>query len=61
MSRLKTLNKTISAILVNGGAKQISEATIVSNKDDTCRWSQNLIQLPNGERYLIKVSPVGKI
>lgn len=59
MSRLKTLNKTISAFLVNGGAKQLSEATIVSNKDDTFRWSQNLIELPNGEKYLIKVTPIG--
>lgn len=59
MRKFEQMRNIISAVFNDGGAKQISSAT-VGNQDGTNQWSQTLIEAQDGARYLVKVIPVNK-
>jgi hypothetical protein len=60
MKVLRLLNVSINQFLTaNAAAKVLSEPTVILNKEGTYRRSQSLVELSNGKKYAISISPVG--
>jgi len=60
MKVLKLINLSLVQFLKqNANAEILSEPIGIFNKEGTYRRCDSLVELPNGKRYSISISPVG--
>lgn len=58
-NKAKLLSLTLGTFLETTGCKTIGPPTSAVNDAGNYRWSQQIVKLPTGEKYIVKVHPLG--
>ena len=59
MNKAKILSLTLGKFLETTGCKTVGLPTTAMNKEGNYHWSQQIVELPSGEKYIVKVHPLG--
>lgn len=59
MNKALLLNKTLVKVLADHGITKVSGPNGAMNDQGNYHWVQSIIELPNGEKYILKVHPLG--